>query len=171
MFVPKRRRMNKDDDDESLDELYEKQPRKLKKSTPKSDSIDDVELNYQLRSLSIKKKKMFADAAKNSRLQLSLPIKTKEGLVVKNKRVLEEVDENETTETEGNEAQNGVENLENGNGAVDHAEAVDETPKSFIELIRDKKEFMEKAKEKIATLSRNIIENPQEQVRNLLRVD
>lgn len=162
--------MNKDDDDESLDELYEKQPRKLKKSTPKSDSIDDVELNYQLRSLSIKKKKMFADVAKNSRLQLSLPIKTKEGLVVKNKRVLEEVDENETTETGGNEAQNGVENLENGNGAIDHAE-VDESPKSFIELIRDKKEFMEKAKEKIATLSRNIIENPQEQVRNLLRVE
>ena len=43
-----------------------------------------------------------------------------------------------------------------------------ETAKTFIEMIRDKKEAIEKNKEKIAALSKEVLQNPQEEVSILI---
>lgn len=121
------------------------------------DSI--AEANYNLKSSFLRK-----TYEKKKTLQLALPIKTSEGRLVKN--ILEINDEPPTpTEAEANADKIRVnEKNEKAATIAREKEKNEEAPKSLMDLIRDRRNLIEKSKEKIAFLSRQIIENPQEQV-------
>jgi hypothetical protein len=121
------------------------------------DSI--AEANYNLKSSFLRK-----TYEKKKTLQLALPIKTSEGRLVKN--ILEINDEPPMrTEAEANADKIRVnEKNEKAATIAREKEKNEEAPKSLMDLIRDRRNLIEKSKEKIAFLSRQIIENPQEQV-------
>lgn len=143
------------DDDDDLDELRENmQRRKIRKSSEHDDMVD-VEMNYQLKSLSLKKKKKTGDERRM--VELALPIKTREGKLMRNARAIDH--EKDVTMKEDDEK---TTNDSNQNGQVVPQD--DEKPKTALDLIRERKLVLEKTKEKIAHLSRQVIENPQQQV-------
>ena len=83
-----------------------------------------------------------------------LPIKTQEGYLVKNMR--KNVEKTEQTEQATKEPKVKRE-------AIKETQP-EQAPKTVIELIREKKLVLEKNKEKIALFSRDILQNPQEEV-------
>jgi hypothetical protein len=94
------------------------------------------------------------------KIELALPIKTKDGRLVKNALEIDDEDEDDHEEDRAS--------VDNESSAEvpekDEKEHV-ESNKSIMDIIREKKEQLDKNKEKIAYLSRQVIENPQEQVR------
>lgn len=79
----------------------------------------------------------------------ALPIKTTTGLLVKNARLMDSDNEDDKKGAK-------VEKI--------YAAKRVEQPKSFIEQLQEKKINLEKNKEKIATYSREVLQNPQEEV-------
>ncbi len=112
--------------------------------------------DLQEESNSIESKYKIKDYIKNDSTEkkvkkLALPIKTANGLLVKNARSYDSENEDEEPKMKK---------------AAQYPEVPKsvETPKTFIEMIRDKKEAIEKNKEKIATYSKEVLQNPQEEV-------
>lgn len=98
---------------------------------------------------------MIKTIEREKKVKLALPIKTATGKVVQNY-----VDEDDDSGKE-----NGTENKEQVSEKPDVVE--EERPKSAMELIREKNEFFEMSKEKIAYLCRQVMANPQEEMKKL----
>ena len=82
----------------------------------------------------------------------ALPIKTSTGLLVKNARQIDS-----DTEESGSKNKKVKKYEETLKPAITPA-------KTFIEILREKREAIEKNKEKIASYSREVLQNPQEEV-------
>lgn len=149
------RRTKAFDDDEDLDELMpNKQSRKKRSADDEHDATEEIEMNHQIKSMSRKKKTWDV----NRTVSFALPIKTQDGQIIRKARKID--DDLEVNEEKNEQTENKV----NGSEKRDQEEDQEEKPKTAIDLIRRKKEILEKTKEKIAFLSRQVIENPQEQV-------
>ncbi len=116
-----------------------------------ADNDDTIENQYKVN------KKLVQNLEVEKRVKLALPIKTMDGLIVANYAKLKEVEEIEQLKKE-----NVIE--EEQNNEDDTFEPEPERAKSAIELIQEKREFLEKSKEKIAYLARSFMGNPQEEV-------
>ncbi|CAF0732006.1 unnamed protein product [Brachionus calyciflorus] len=138
------------DDEEGLDELNENKNRRSKKRKNNSDEESNLEANYKAKPSMIKK--MNEQAKK---LSLALPIKTKSGQLMKNIHTLEHDDDDKE------------ENVVESEQLIQEKVIEDEKPKSVLDIIREKKEFFDKAKIRIAFLSRGILENPQSEMKKL----
>ena len=94
------------------------------------------------------------------RRAFSLPIKTESGLMVKahDKHEIEEAAEAEEVEQKKPAAK--VAKIAKPN----NKEVKAERPKTTLELIQEKKQILDKNKEKIASYSRDILQNPQDEV-------
>lgn len=108
---------------------------------------DTLESKYKAKSF------LLNNSAKSNKFTMALPIKTERGVLVKNVREVDIVnDENQE------EAESKVE------AQVETKEAPIEKPKSWVEQLQEKHLFFNKTKDKIAHFSRDIIENPQGEV-------
>lgn len=121
-----------------------------RKHVEEADQFENCELNYKVKTylkdgMKIRQEKAFA-----------LPIKTETGALVKNLRkamvipVADEVNPVKPVKPAKKEAKLEIETFEK--------------PKSMMQLIQEKKESLEKNKQKIALLSRDVLQNPQEEV-------
>lgn len=115
---------------------------------------DQIEETYNVNASYIKQNTDW-----NRKKQLALPIKTKQGQLLKN------VQENGHY---GDEKMNdeSSESSKTDSNQVAETRTVEmvEEPKSVLDLMREKKESFDRNKHKIAHLSRLVIENPEEQV-------
>ena len=84
---------------------------------------------------------------------MALPIKTQAGYLVKNIRE-EDPEEEETKEI-----------VKDVKVVVKSVDNPIEKPKSFVEQLKEKQDMFNKTKEKVAYFSREIIENPQREVK------
>lgn len=114
---------------------------------------DDIEANYRMKSYLIEGMK------KTKAKQYSLPIKTTRGELKINEKPSELDDGEEAKPTPK------IHSKPNGQSAASETTyGEEEEPKTLIEQIREKKIFYDKTKEKIALLSRDVLQNPQEEV-------
>ena len=121
--------------------------RKLSNRSDGGSDDDDIEGNYKMKSYLV-------EGIKNSRTkQYSLPIKTAQGFLMPNNKP--EIAEEPEPAPKPKKAPVSKPVVE---------EEAPEEPKSLIEQIREKKIFFDKIKEKIAILSRDVLQNPQEEV-------
>ena len=116
-----------------------------RKNQDTQEESNSIESKYKVKDY-IKK-----DSTEKKGKTLALPIKTANGLVVKNARSYDS--ENEDEEPKKKKAAQYPETPKSV-----------ETPKTFVEMIREKKEAIEKNKEKIAAYSKEVLQNPQEEV-------
>lgn len=136
------------DDEDGLDELAINKNRRAKKRHADSDS-EQPEAKYQASSSIIKKLN-----EERKKKTLSLPIKTKSGQLIKNVHTLEDEKKDKIEESEVVEEKNSI-------------EIEDEKPKSALDIIREKKDFFDKSKSRIAYLCRGILENPHGEMKKL----
>ncbi len=93
------------------------------------------------------------EKARNQKI-FALPVKNESGQIVRNTRKpMEDVQEPKIAKKEA--------------AIVLEKEKEVEKPKTAIEMIREKKECLDKNKQKIALFSRDILQNPQEEVRKI----
>ena len=127
--------------------------RKLSSRSDGGSDEEDIEANYKMKSYLV-------EGIKRSQAkQYSLPIKTSKGLLMINDKPEIDAEEPESVTTKVSKAAETKRVI---------PEVVEEEPKSLIEQIREKKIFYDKIKEKIALLSRDVLQNPQEEVRFLI---
>ncbi len=107
---------------------------------------DSIESNYKVKS-------HFQNDSNDKKMKnFALPIKTSTGLIVKNARQIDS-----DTEDSGSKNKKVKKYEETLQPAITPA-------KTFIEILREKRESIEKNKEKIASYSREVLQNPQEEV-------
>lgn len=110
---------------------------------------DSIESNYKVKNY------IKTETTEKQRVKMfALPIKTSSGLVMKNSRPIEDQSEDEEPESK--------KQILDKNEPTPVIEL--EEPKTFIELLREKKVQLEKNKEKIAIFSRDVLQNPQDEV-------
>lgn len=116
-----------------------------RKNSDLQEESNSIESKYKIKDY------IKSDSTEKKLKKLALPIKTANGLLVKNARSYDSENEDEEPKMKK---------------AAQYPEVPKsvETPKTFIEMIRDKKEAIEKNKEKIATYSKEVLQNPQEEV-------
>ena len=119
--------------------------RKEGKRRFEEDEEDHIESRYRVNRSLIK------TIEREKKVKLALPIKTATGKLVQNYMAEDDSDEETVTEKEPVQEKHQV--------VVE-----EERPKTAMELIREKNEFFEMSKEKIAFLCRQVMSNPQEQV-------
>ena len=141
-------RGSKFNDEEGLDELVVNKNRRAKKRQAESD-LGQPEAKYQASQSLIKQ---LGDEKKKK--TLALPIKTISGQLIKNVQILDIEEKDEKKEIE----------LEKVNEEV---KSEDEPPKSALDIIREKKDFFDKSKSRIAFLCRGILENPHGEMKKL----
>ena len=116
-----------------------------RKNSDLQEESNSIESKYKIKDY------IKSDSTEKKLKKLALPIKTANGLLVKNARSYDSENEDEEPK------------LKKAAQYPEVPKSV-ETPKTFIEMIRDKKEAIEKNKEKIATYSKEVLQNPQEEV-------
>ncbi|RNA30303.1 nucleolar complex 3 -like protein, partial [Brachionus plicatilis] len=134
-------------DEEGLDELAGNMNRRAKKRQAEQYS-ELPEAKYHASSSTIKK---FNE--NNKKKTLALPIKTKFGQLVKNVHTFEDEVKEKKKEVKPEE--------------INEIKIEDEKPKSAMDIIREKKEFFDKSKSRIAFLCRGILENPHGEMKKL----
>ena len=118
------------------------------------DNEDLAENKYKIN------KTLLSTMQKEKKKVFSLPIKTEDGQVLQNfKRIHESSDEEENDKER--EIKNKIKTSKNKENEL----VKDDKPKSVLEIIREKTQTLERNKEKIAFLSRQIIANPQIEVK------
>lgn len=140
-------RATKFNDEEGLDELVVNKNRRAKKRQAESD-FEQPESKYQASQSLINK----LDEEKKKKT-LALPIKTISGQLIKNVQILDNEEKEDKKEIVLEE--------------VNEAKIEDEAPKSALDIIREKKEFFDKSKSRIAFLCRGILENPNGEMKKL----
>jgi hypothetical protein len=116
---------------------------------------NSIESKYKVKSASVQN----GSVPKKTSIQLTLPIKTQAGYLIKNIRE-EEPDQEEINEIKKSKVEKALSNKV--------IEIEIEKPKSFVEQLKEKQDMFNKTKEKVAYFSRDIIENPQREVNILV---
>lgn len=158
MFTQKKSKNYNDEEGleglKSANNMNDRRKSQKRKTSQNFNDPESVEANYKTKN-SFKKM-----TERNRQISLALPIKTKGGVLVKNVQTLHHSDDDEDEDNEAEEA----ESFEKDEADNEPLEMVVEEPKSEMELIREKRDIIEKTKLRIAYLSRGIIENPQGEV-------